>query len=161
MTEYTTMPSPVGELTLTADGNALTGVWFARYRGAPVARRDWTRNDTLPVLVQARRELDEYFAGTRQRFSVKLDARGTDFQRAVWRELLKIGFGRTSTYGALAAAIGKPNAARAVGAAVGANPISIVVPCHRIVGHDGALTGFGGGIDRKTKLLQLEGALLA
>ena len=145
MTEYTTMPSPVGELTLTADGNALTGVWFARYRGAPVARR----------------ELDEYFAGTRQRFSVKIDARGTDFQRAVWRELLKIGFGRTSTYGALAAAIGKPNAARAVGAAVGANPISIVVPCHRIVGHDGALTGFGGGIDRKTKLLQLEGALLA
>ena len=161
MTHYTTMASPVGELTLTGKDDALTGVWFARYRGAPVARRGWTRNDTLPVLLQARRELDEYFAGKRQRFGIKLDAQGTEFQRAVWRELLRISFGRTSTYGALAAAIGKPAAARAVGAAVGANPISIVVPCHRIVGSNGALTGFGGGLDRKTTLLQLEGALLA
>lgn len=160
MTNYTTMPSPVGELTLTADGDALTGVWFARYRGEAVSRTDWIRNDALPVLKQARAELAEYFAGQRERFDVKLNAQGTAFQRAVWRELLKIRFGKTSTYGTLAAQIGKANASRAVGAAVGANPISIIVPCHRIIGRDGSLTGFGGGLERKTKLLQLEGAWL-
>lgn len=162
MIHYTTMPSPVGELTLTAENGALTGVWFAGHKGeggSPV-KAGWTRDDAVPVLRQARAELDEYFAGKRERFDVKLQPQGTEFQRAVWRELLKVRFGRTSTYGKLAAAVGKANAARAVGAAVGANPISIIVPCHRIIGRDGSLTGFGGGLDRKTALLKLEGVLL-
>lgn len=157
---YTTMPSPVGELTLTADNDALTGVWFARYRDKTVSRKDWIRDDTWPVLAQARHELEEYFAGKRQHFSVKLDPRGTEFQCAVWRELMRIKFGKTATYGTLATTIGKANASRAVGAAVGANPISIIVPCHRIIGQNGSLTGFGGGLDRKTTLLRLEGILL-
>lgn len=161
MTSYTTMPSPVGELTLTAHNDALTGVWFAGHRGGTPVKADWNRDDHDPVLRQARAELDEYFAGKRERFSVKLDPHGTEFQRAVWRELLKVRFGRTSTYGTLAAAIGKANASRAVGAAVGANPISIIVPCHRIIGRDGSLTGFGGGLPRKIKLLAIEGIEMA
>lgn len=161
MTSYTTLPSPVGELTLTAEHDALTRVWFAGHKGNTPLKADWRRDDNVPVLRQARAELDEYFAGKRERFSVKLDPHGTEFQRAVWRELLKVRFGKTSTYGALAAAVGKANAARAVGAAVGANPISIIVPCHRIIGRDGSLTGFGGGLDCKMLLLKIEGALLA
>jgi methylated-DNA-[protein]-cysteine S-methyltransferase len=161
MIKFTTMPSPVGELTLTADGDALTGVWFANHRGESPRRPEWIRDDDMPVLKAARRELTEYFAGKRSRFDVKLKPEGTAFQQAVWRQLLKVGFGKTSTYGTLAAAIGKANASRAVGAAVGANPISIIVPCHRIIGRDGSLTGFGGGLDRKAKLLRLEGVLPA
>lgn len=161
MTRYSTIDSPVGPLTLTADDGHLTGVYFARHKGKPVAQDDWQRDDASAVLRQAKRQLDEYFAGKRTDFDLPLAPHGTPFQQSVWRSLLAIPFGRTSTYGELAATVGKPAAARAVGAAVGANPISIVVPCHRIIGKDGSLTGFGGGLDRKTKLLQLEGVLLA
>lgn len=157
MTKCTTMPSPVGELSFTADGDALTGILYAQHKGTSPTKADWTRDDDVPVLKQARAELAEYFAGKRERFSVKLKPEGTEFQRAVWRALLKVGFGKASTYGALAAAVGKPSAARAVGAAVGANPISIIVPCHRIIGRDGSLTGYAGGLDRKVKLLAIEG----
>lgn len=156
-TRCTIVPSPVGDLLLTADEDALTGVWFAphgsRARGLP-------RDDRWPVLAQARRQLDEYFAGRRRRFDLKLQPQGTPFQLSVWQALLDVDFGRTSTYGALAAKLGRPTGARAVGAAVGANPISIVLPCHRIVGSNGALTGFGGGLERKAKLLALESSTL-
>jgi methylated-DNA-[protein]-cysteine S-methyltransferase len=156
MIRFTQIPSPVDDLLLAADEDKLIGVWFAPH--TPGA--GWLRDDAAPVLQQARRELDEYFTGRRTRFDIALDPRGTPFQRGVWQALLSIGFGRTSTYGALAATVGSPRGARAVGAAVGANPISIIVPCHRIVGSTGALTGFGGGLPRKERLLALEGALL-
>lgn len=151
MTAYTTMKSPLGLLTLAANDKALTGVWFET---AP--QPQWLQDDAHPVLCQARQELTEYFAGQRQTFDVRLQPQGTAFQQAVWAQLLKVGFGETSTYGALAGALGKPQAARAVGAAVGANPLSIIVPCHRIIGRDGSLTGYAWGLERKVALLQLE-----
>ena len=152
MTTYTTMHSPLGLLTLAANDEALTGVWF----DAPT-QAHWVFSDAHPVLCQARAELMEYFAGQRQTFDVPLQPQGTAFQQAVWAQLLTVGFGETSTYGALAAAIGKPKAARAVGAAVGANPLSIIVPCHRILGYNGNLTGYAWGLERKVALLKLEG----
>jgi len=161
MIRYTLCDSPVGMLTLVADDRHLTAIRFARRNGNPDIETGWQRDDDLPVLAKTRAQLGEYFAGRRTHFDVPLKPHGTAFQQAVWQALMKVAFSKTSTYGALASAVGKPAAARAVGAAMGANPIPIIVPCHRIVGKDGSLTGFGGGIDRKTKLLQLEGALLA
>lgn len=152
MTTYTTtMQSPLGVLTLAASDEALMGVWFDT---PPQAH--WVLSDEHPVLRQAQQALSEYFAGQRLEFDVPLQPQGTAFQRAVWAQLLTVGYGATSTYGALAAAIGKPQAARAVGAAVGANPLSIIVPCHRIIGRDGSLTGYAWGVERKVALLELE-----
>ena len=156
-TLYTEMESPLGALQLAADDGALTGVHFPGQKHDRPAQADWQRADDEPVLAQARRELAEYFAGRRARFNVRLEPRGTAFQRAVWQALLAVPFGATSTYGAIAEAVGRPGAVRAVGAAVGANPLGIIVPCHRIVGRDGSLTGYAGGLDRKAKLLALEG----
>jgi methylated-DNA-[protein]-cysteine S-methyltransferase len=155
-TLYTEMESPLGTLQLTADDGALTGVHFPGQKHDRPPKPGWRRTDDEPVLAQARHELNEYFAGRRTRFDVRLDPHGTTFQRAVWQALLAVPFGSTSTYGAIAEAIRKPNAVRAVGAAVGANPIGIIVPCHRIIGRDGTLTGYAGGLDRKAKLLALE-----
>ncbi len=157
MTIYTFVDSPLGTLALTSNGSHLTGVRFPRRDGRPAVEGDWQRDDAAPVLVQARAQLAEYFAGRRTRFALPLRPQGTAFQRSVWRALRKVPFGKTLTYGALAAAIGRPAAARAVGAAVGANPLAVVVPCHRIIGADGTLTGYAGGLARKTKLLALEG----
>ncbi len=159
-TAFTTMPSPLGPLTLVADGDALCAIFFQRHRGATTHRAQDTRNDNHPTLMRARRQLDDYFAGRRTRFEMRLAPRGTAFQQTVWQQLQKVPFGRTSTYGAIAVAIGRPGAARAVGAAIGANPLSIVVPCHRILGHDGRLTGYAGGLARKRRLLELEGSAL-
>jgi methylated-DNA-[protein]-cysteine S-methyltransferase len=156
MTIYTLLDSPLGRLALTSDGSHLTGVCFPRSDGRCAVGRDWRRDDAAAVLVAARAQLAEYFRGKRTRFDLPLRPDGTAFQQSVWRALLKVPFGTTSTYGALAAAIGRPGAARAVGAAVGANPLAIVVPCHRIVGADGTLTGYAGGLARKAKLLALE-----
>jgi methylated-DNA-[protein]-cysteine S-methyltransferase len=155
-TLYTEMASPLGTLLLTAQDGALTGVHFPGQKHDRPRQPDWQRADDDPVLAQARAELGEYFAGRRTRFDVRLDPRGTPFQRAVWQALLAVPFGATSTYGAIAQAVRRPSAVRAVGAAVGANPIGIVVPCHRIIGHDGTLTGYAGGLDRKAKLLEFE-----
>jgi len=157
MTIYTLLDSPFGTLALTSDGSHLTGVRFPRRDGRPAVELDWQRDDDAAVLVQARAQLAAYFSGKRTRFALPLRPQGTAFQRSVWRALMKVPFGRTSTYGALAAAIGRPTAARAVGAAVGANPLAVVVPCHRIIGADGTLTGYAGGLARKAKLLALEG----
>jgi methylated-DNA-[protein]-cysteine S-methyltransferase len=155
-TTWTTMASPLGTLQLTAEGGRLTGVHFPGQKHDRPAQPGWQRNDDEPVLAQARRQLVEYFAGGRTRFDLPLAPAGTPFQQAVWRALLAVPFGATSTYGAIARAVGRPSAVRAVGSAVGANPLGIVVPCHRIVGRDGSLTGYAAGLERKARLLALE-----
>lgn len=155
-TLYTEMTSPLGTLQLTADDGALTGVHFPGQKHDRPPRPDWQRADDEPLLAQARAQLADYFAGRRTEFDLPLAPSGTPFQQAVWRALLAVPFGETSTYGAIAAAVGRPKAVRAVGAAIGANPIGIVVPCHRVVGADGQLTGYAGGLQRKARLLALE-----
>ncbi|OPF64267.1 methylated-DNA--[protein]-cysteine S-methyltransferase [Hydrogenophaga sp. H7] len=160
----TIVGSPLGDLRLVASTNGLAGLWFVqRQRHEPPAERlaAWPTVASHPVFEAASRQLDEYFHGRRQHFDLPLDlGQGTPFQRAVWQALLEIPAGATTSYGALASGLGKPQAVRAVGAAVGRNPLSIVVPCHRVVGGNGSLTGYAGGLDRKQALLQLEGALI-
>ena len=165
-TIMTTIQSPVGELTLTATDEGLTGVYFDRGSHPPSERdvRTWVPDDgshgrASEVLAATKAQLASYFAGERNTFDLPLAPRGTDFQRRVWMELRAIEFGETTSYGDIARKIGSPKAVRAVGAANGRNPIPIIVPCHRVVGSDGSLTGFGGGIERKQWLLAHEGAL--
>ena len=149
--------SPVGRLRLIASDTALVGIWFEHGRDA--ARQDAALiRRPSPVLDLARLQLQEYFAGARQEFTLPLDLRGTDFQRRVWQRLAKISYGETTSYGALAREMGTPNASRAVGLANGSNPIPIVIPCHRVIGANGGLTGFGGGLPIKAALLDLERA---
>jgi methylated-DNA-[protein]-cysteine S-methyltransferase len=152
------MNSPVGTLRLVASDKGLAGVWFERSRPERVRPRGDVESARHPILVEAERQLREYFAGRRQTFNLKLDFVGTPFQRTVWKALLTIPFGQTRSYGQIAKQVGRPSASRAVGAANGRNPVSIVAPCHRVVGSTGALTGFGGGLDVKERLLRLEGA---
>ena len=159
MTYYTTMPSPVGELTLTSDGRALTAVYFEAPRYGPTTTDGWIPDDA--VLADARRQLEEYFCGERTEFDLALAPYGTDFQRTVWKALTEIPFAATTSYGQIASQIGKPSASRAVGAANGRNPISIIVPCHRVIGSGGDLTGYGGGLDRKRWLLNHEAVVLS
>jgi methylated-DNA-[protein]-cysteine S-methyltransferase len=155
MVYFTTMPSPVGDLLLTSDGTNLTGLYMTPHRHGPDRSGDWQRDDARFVV--AVQQLREYFDGTRTTFDLKLKAKGTDFQRRVWAALCRIPFGATVSYGAIARDIGNPAAVRAVGLANGRNPISIIVPCHRVIGSDGSLTGYGGGIERKEWLLKHEG----
>jgi len=153
--------SPIGRLMLTSDGEALTGLYMNLYRNKPTKlpdlSDDWVQNATQGPLPVATRQLKEYFAGARREFDLPLKMAGSEFQQRVWRELTKIPFGKTWSYGQLAKRIGNPNGSRAVGLANGRNPIAIIVPCHRVIGADGSLTGFGGGIDRKQWLLTHEG----
>ena len=150
--------SALGGITLAATDHGLAGVWFDRQRHSP-DMTGWQRNDGHPVLCEAATQLADYFAGRRQHFDLPLDlSHGTAFQQSVWRALLAIPTGQTTSYGALSTGVGKPAAVRAVGAAVGRNPISVIVPCHRVLGSDGSLTGYAGGLDRKSALLELEGA---
>ena len=163
-TAYLTMPSPVGELLLTAVEEGLTSVWFEEHRHGGSVRAEWQRAETVGesaarALRAAREQLDAYFAGERTTFDLPLAATGTPFQERVWGALRTIPFGHTMSYGELAVRLGEPKAVRAVGSANGRNPISIIVPCHRVIGASGALTGFGGGIERKRWLLEHEGAL--
>jgi methylated-DNA-[protein]-cysteine S-methyltransferase len=151
---FTTMASPIGTLTLTGDGDALTGLYMEHHRHAPPVPADAAEGRA--PLADACRQLDEYFAGERSEFDLALRAAGSDFQRAVWDELTRIPYGETMSYGELARRLGRPDAPRAVGLANGRNPISIVVPCHRVIGASGKLTGYGGGLDRKRFLLDLE-----
>ncbi|MDQ2780845.1 MAG: methylated-DNA--[protein]-cysteine S-methyltransferase [Pseudomonadota bacterium] len=151
--------SPLGPLTLAASAAGLTAVRFDHQAHHP-GELDAPEAPDHPHLLLAARELDAYFRGQLQRFSLPLDPQGTAFQQAVWQALLQIDSGQLSTYGAVARGIGRPNAVRAVGAAIGRNPLGIVVPCHRVVGHNGSLTGYAGGLPRKVALLQLEGAAL-
>jgi methylated-DNA-[protein]-cysteine S-methyltransferase len=153
---YTDMESPIGRLLLAGDGRCLSCIGFPSGKGVVAPRPDWRRDDD--AFGRAKGQLREYFAGTRREFDLPLDPRGTAFQLAVWRELARIPFGVTISYGELARRIGRPTASRAVGAANGANPLPIVIPCHRVIGTNGSLTGFGGGIEIKKRLLALERA---
>lgn len=157
-TVQTRYDSPLGPILLAAAGAELLGLWFDGQRHQPNSS-GWPVATDHPVLQQAQAQLAEYFAGQRRAFDLPLGlGSGTQFQQGVWRALLKIPSGATLSYGALSAATGHPKAVRAVGAAVGRNPLSIIVPCHRVIGAAGALTGYAGGIERKIALLQLEGA---
>jgi methylated-DNA-[protein]-cysteine S-methyltransferase len=155
----TRFPSPIGELVIIASDDGLTGVWFPGKGSVAAAARDDERGPASALLARASEQLADYFAGTRTTFDVPLDAGGTAFERRVWEALRTIPYGTTLSYGELARRLGDMRATRAVGAANGKNPIPIIVPCHRVIGANGALTGFGGGLDRKRWLLEHEGAL--
>jgi len=154
----TSMPSPVGPLLLAADDDGLHLIEFNSPRHAMGRASEWQHGEH-EVLRDTRVQLDEYFAGERRVFDLPLAPRGTAFQREVWNALRGIPYGETISYAQLALRIGKPSAMRAVGAANGRNPLPIVVPCHRVIGADGSLTGFGGGLPTKRFLLELEGAI--
>ena len=170
----TVFQSPLGSITLAATDHGLAGLWFEGQRHLPLELLDptlaaqyasgaalpWSVDPSHPVLRQAVRQLTGYFAGERNLFDLPLDlSGGTSFQQTVWRALLDIPRGGTASYSEVSNRVGKPSAMRAVGAAIGRNPVSIVVPCHRVVGLNGMLTGYAGGLGRKTALLKLEGAL--
>jgi methylated-DNA-[protein]-cysteine S-methyltransferase len=153
---YKTIDSPVGKLKLVASDTRLVAVLWEKEKPNRVRLGEIEKTETHPILIQAERQIADYLARKRRRFSVAIDIQGTSFQKQVWEALLAIPFGETRTYGDLAKQLGRPQAARAVGAATGRNPISIIVPCHRVVGSSGKLTGFAGGLDAKARLLELE-----
>ena len=156
---YFDMASPVGALRLIADGEGLREIWFEREDRPEQVQPDWGKanSERLPAtLAAARQQLQEYFAGQRRHFELPLHPLGTSFQLAVWQQLRLIPYGTTISYGELARRVGNANASRAVGAANGRNPLSIVVPCHRVIGSNGSLTGFGGGLPAKQFLLGWE-----
>ncbi|PWE53524.1 cysteine methyltransferase [Metarhizobium album] len=155
---YTIVASPVGELTLVAGENGLVAVLWENDKPERVRTGAVVEDARHPVLVETARQLGEYFDGRRRAFDLALDFVGTPFQRQVWAALLAIPYGETRSYGQLAETLGRPSAARAVGAANGRNPISIITPCHRLIGANGDLTGFAGGLDNKRFLLALEAA---
>jgi len=155
MTDYTEHQSPLGTLVLAATERGLCGLYFEEHRYFS-GTQGWRRNDAHQLLQKAARQLDDYFAARRSVFDLDLDLRGTPFQQAVWRALQALPFGSTTSYGAIAKVLDNPNAVRAAGTAIGRNPVSIVVPCHRVVGNSGALSGYAGGLERKHYLLALE-----
>ncbi len=154
---YEDVASPVGRLRLIASDDQLTGIWFEHGRDARRADASLVPGESA-VLERTKAQLAEYFRGERREFDLPLAPRGTEFQRRVWQRLLSIAYGTTTTYGELARDLGNLNASRAVGLANGSNPIPIVIPCHRVIGANGALTGFGGGLPTKSALLELERA---
>jgi methylated-DNA-[protein]-cysteine S-methyltransferase len=154
---YDVVPAPIGRLIIASDGSAIAGVWMANADPRDVSWAERRGNDAL--LTQAREELLAYFAGRLRAFDIPLAPNGTEFQRRVWQELRTIPFGTTISYATLARRVNNTDAVRAVGSANGRNPIPIIIPCHRVIGSDGSLTGFGGGLDRKRWLLDHEGAL--
>ena len=151
------MASPVGLLTLAAKGDKLTAILWECEIDGRVPLGDMIEDPSFPILLKTEQQLNEYFAGERTCFELELDFTGTEFQKEVWAALLEIPFGETRSYSDIARRIGRPKAVRAVGAANGRNPISIVAPCHRVIGASGKLTGFAGGLDNKALLLKLEG----
>jgi len=153
MTNYRTIESPIGPLTLAGRNSALTNLRMVDQTYEP-SRAGWTRDDNL--FADAVAQLNAYFAGELTDFDLELDLQGTAFQQRVWKALLTIPYGETRSYGQIAEQVGAPGSARAVGLANGHNPVAIIVPCHRVIGANGKLTGYGGGIDRKLTLLELE-----
>jgi methylated-DNA-[protein]-cysteine S-methyltransferase len=156
---YTSFDSPIGELVLVGDRRALHGLYMQEGRTAVAIRGDWEPDDT--PFADAREQLDEYFAGRRTTFDIPLAMTGSPFQARVWRALQDIPYGETISYGELARRVGEPATPRNVGSANGRNPVSVIVPCHRVIGADGSLTGYGGGLERKRLLLDLEAGVLA
>ncbi|MBO9332851.1 methylated-DNA--[protein]-cysteine S-methyltransferase [Achromobacter xylosoxidans] len=155
---YRDIPTPLGDMRLVASAKGLRGAWFTDQDLLPSAE-GWLLMHSDPILEQARRELDEWFASRRRGFEVPLDPVGTAFQHQVWQALCDLEFGVLASYGELARRVGRPKGAQAVGGAVGRNPVSIIIPCHRVIGADTSLTGFGGGLPRKQALLAHEGNL--
>lgn len=155
---YTTIDSPIDRLMLVSDGVNLTGVYMLDQRYEPPFAKDWTCREDVAPFAETASQLREYFEGKRTDFDLPMAPSGTPFQLKVWQELCRIPYGETISYGELAKRTGNANASRAVGMANGRNPLPIIVPCHRVIGANGKLTGFGGGIWRKEKLLALEGA---
>lgn len=153
---YATIDSAVGRLLLVEEAGSLLEIRFDNGPESMTPEPGWVEGGRF--LDRVKRQLDQFFAGKRDAFDLPLAPQGTEFQRTVWDELLRIPYGETISYGELAKRIGRPKASRAVGAANGQNPISIVIPCHRVIGADGSLTGFGGGLPKKRKLLKIEGA---
>jgi methylated-DNA-[protein]-cysteine S-methyltransferase len=158
MIRYARIATPAGNLFATAENGAITGIYFEGQKYFP-PMDDWKEDAGAEPLRECARQLREYFEGTRTGFDLPLAPEGTEFQHRVWREIARIPFGETITYAELARRAGAPGSARAAGAATGRNPITLVVPCHRVVGTDGSLTGYAGGLERKTRLLEIEGAL--
>ncbi|MBF2028593.1 MAG: methylated-DNA--[protein]-cysteine S-methyltransferase [Oscillatoriales cyanobacterium C42_A2020_001] len=156
MIYYTWIDSPLGSLLLTSEGRSLTGLYLQEQKYFPNPTKDWCKAMAAEPFIQTQEQLTEYFAHQRQCFDLPLSPQGTAFQKQVWQLLLQIPFGKTISYRTLAEMIGNPMASRAVGAANGRNPISIIVPCHRVVAHNGSLTGYAGGLDRKRWLLKHE-----
>jgi methylated-DNA-[protein]-cysteine S-methyltransferase len=152
-TYWTTVPSPIDDLLVTSDGDAVTRIWFAPFDD--VVQADWVESSS-GVLGEARRQLTAYFAGQLTEFDLPLAPAGTPFQQRVWEGLRSIPYATTMSYGELATKLGSPSASRAVGLANGRNPIAVVVPCHRVIGVNGTLTGYAGGLERKKALLDLE-----
>lgn len=155
MIHYTEFNSPLGKLLLSATADGLCGLYFEEHRYFK-GTEGWQRNDTHMQLCIAVRQLDEYFTGGRKEFNMALDMPGTAFQQAVWKELLQLPYGATATYRAIAKRVANPKAIRAAGTAIGRNPISIIVPCHRVIGTSGSLSGYAGGLERKSYLLAHE-----
>src|ERR1017187_1342677 len=153
---YSLINSPIGDLMLVADASTLTGLYFVGCNHIPAASKGWALNAQLPVLRQAAKQLQEYFTGTRDNFSVPLRIAGTDFQEKIWREIAIIPYGETISYSDLAKRAGEPEAIRAAGTNTGRNPVAIIIPCHRVVGKNGGMGGFAGGLERKRLLLKLE-----
>ncbi len=153
---FKVVPSPIGKLKLVASDSGLLAILWENDNPRRVRLSELVERTDHPILLRAEKQLEEYFAGDRDCFTIPLDMRGTNFQKQVWKALLGIPFGQTSTYGQLANQLGNPRATRAVGAANGRNPLAILVPCHRVVGFSGKLTGFAGGLDAKAHLLKLE-----
>ena len=153
---YTYTDSPLGKLLLTRNVAGLAGIWFEGQKYEAKPQPDWQEKSGDKLLVATIKQLERYFKSELKRFEVNLGLSGTEFQKSVWQELLNIPHGETITYGELATRLGRSSAVRAAAAAVGRNPASIIVPCHRVVGANGSLTGYAGGLDRKKKLLKLE-----
>ena len=156
---YDFYESPHGQMLLVAQGEALAGIYFDGQKYHAQVRPEWRRDAQHEPLREAKRELTEYFAGERKHFETALAPEGTPFQRSVWKAISTVGFGETITYGELARRAGCAGSVRAAGAATGRNPLTIIVPCHRIVGSNGSLTGYAGGLDRKRALLALESGI--
>ena len=159
MIRFARYESPLGPMFATAEEDGITHIEFVGAKYAPEARADWIEDPQAPDLAACGMQLAEYFAGKRTEFDLPLAPQGSDFQQRVWREIARVPYGKTISYGELAARAGAPGQARAAGAATGRNPVSLVIPCHRIVGSDGSLTGYAGGLERKRELLELEGVL--
>jgi len=154
--------SPLGKIQAAACDDALTGLWFVGQKYFPAAAGSWLNEPDYPPFASLKDWLKAYFSREKPKMKIPLAPNGTDFQQAVWKLLLEIPYGKTTTYGAIAerlSAIGKKTASQAVGGAVGHNPISLVIPCHRVLGADGSLTGYAGGLEKKRALLELEGAI--
>ena len=159
MTRFARYESPLGPMYATAEEDGITHIEFVGAKYAPEAQADWIEDPRAPELAACGAQLAEYFAGSRTEFDLPLAPRGSDFQQRVWKEIARVPYGKTISYAELAKRAGAPGQARAAGAATGRNPVSLAIPCHRIVGSDGSLTGYAGGLERKRELLELEGVL--